>query len=137
MPKWNTISISGYHMAEAGATPEQEIAFTLANAKSTCKRRSARAWRSTSSRRGCRSSSSARTTLLEEVAKFRAARRIWARVMRDEFGARNPRSQMLRFHTQTAGVQFTAQQPEVTWPGHHPGTRGGARRHAVTAHQLL
>jgi methylmalonyl-CoA mutase N-terminal domain/subunit len=79
LPKWNTISISGYHMAEAGATPVQEIAFTLANAK-------------------------------EYV---RAARRLWARIMREEFKSQDPRSQMLRFHTQTAGVQLTAQQPEV------------------------
>jgi methylmalonyl-CoA mutase, N-terminal domain len=113
LPRWNTISISGYHMAEAGATPAQEIAFTLANAKEYL---------------GAALSAGlgvddvgprlsfffvARTTLLEEVAKFRAARRVWARIMRDEFGSRNPKSQMLRFHTQTAGVQLTAQQPEV------------------------
>ena len=80
----------------------------------------------------------ARTTLLEEVAKFRAARRLWAHIMRDEFGARDPRSQMLRFHTQTAGVQLTAQQPEVNMAR---VTRAGAgrraRRHAVAAHQFL
>ncbi len=113
IPRWNTISISGYHMAEAGATPAQEVAFTLANAKEYV--------------RAARDAGLAvddfaprlsfffvsRTTLLEEVAKFRAARRIWAQVMRDEFGASNPKSMMLRFHTQTAGVQLTAQQPEV------------------------
>ncbi len=113
MPKWNTISISGYHMAEAGATPAQEIAFTLANAKEYVR---------AAQRAGLDVDDFAprlsfffvaRTTLLEEIAKFRAARRIWARVMRDEFGAKNPKSQMLRFHTQTAGVQLTAQQPEV------------------------
>jgi methylmalonyl-CoA mutase, N-terminal domain len=113
LPRWNTISISGYHMAEAGATPAQEVAFTLANGIEYV-------------RAAIDSGQDvdvfaprlafffvSRTTLLEEIAKFRAARRIWAEVMRDEFGARNPKSQMLRFHTQTAGVQLTAQQPEV------------------------
>jgi methylmalonyl-CoA mutase N-terminal domain/subunit len=113
IPRWNTISISGYHMAEAGATPAQEVAFTLADGIEYV-------------RAAVRSGQDvdefaprlafffvARTTLLEEVAKFRAARRIWAQVMRDEFGAKNPKSMMLRFHTQTAGVQLTAQQPEV------------------------
>ena len=113
LPKWNTISISGYHMAEAGATPVQEIAFTLANAKE---------YVNAALRSGLRVDEFAprlsfffvaRTTLLEEVAKFRAARRMWARIMRDEFKAADPRSQMLRFHTQTAGVQLTAQQKEV------------------------
>jgi methylmalonyl-CoA mutase, N-terminal domain len=113
IPRWNTISISGYHMAEAGATPVQEIAFTLANAKEYV--RAAVASGLDVDRFGPRLSFFfvARTTLLEEVAKFRAARRIWARIMRDEFGATNPKAQMLRFHTQTAGVQLTAQQPEV------------------------
>src|SRR6266851_5283986 len=113
LPKWNTISISGYHMAEAGATPVQEIAFTLANAKEYV--RAAIASGLEVDEFGPRLSFFfvARTTLLEEIAKFRAARRIWASIMRDEFGAADPRSQMLRFHTQTAGVQLTAQQPEV------------------------
>jgi methylmalonyl-CoA mutase N-terminal domain/subunit len=113
MPKWNTISISGYHMAEAGATPVQEIAFTLANAKEYVRAaiRSGLAVDEFAPRLSF--FFVARCTLLEEVAKFRAARRIWAQLMRDEFGARNPRSQTLRFHTQTAGVQLTAQQPEV------------------------
>jgi methylmalonyl-CoA mutase, N-terminal domain len=113
IPKWNTISISGYHMAEAGATPAQEVAFTLADGI---------AYVDAAVRAGLAVDDFAprvafffvsRTTFLEEVAKFRAARRIWARIMRDRFGATNPRSQMLRFHTQTAGVQLTAQQPEV------------------------
>ena len=113
LPRWNTISISGYHMAEAGATPAQEIAFTLSNAKEYV--RAAIAAGLDVDDFGPRLSFFfvARTTLLEEVAKFRAARRLWARIMRDEFGAKNPRSLMLRFHTQTAGVQLTAQQPEV------------------------
>jgi len=113
LPEFNTISISGYHMAEAGATPVQEVAFTLANAI---------AYVSAAVERGLDVDTVAprlsfffvaRTTLLEEVAKFRAARRVWAHVMRDRFGAEDPRSMMLRFHTQTAGVQLTAQQPEV------------------------
>jgi methylmalonyl-CoA mutase N-terminal domain/subunit len=113
VPRWNTISISGYHMAEAGATPAQEIAFTLANGVEYV-------------RAAINSGQDvddfaprlafffvSRTTILEEVAKFRAARRLWARIMKDEFGAQDPKSMMLRFHTQTAGVQLTAQQPEV------------------------
>ena len=113
MPRWNTISISGYHMAEAGATPAQEVAFTLANGIEYVRA-------AIESGQGVDDFAPrlafffvSRTTLLEEVAKFRAARRIWAEVMRDEFGAKDPRSLMLRFHTQTAGVQLTAQQPEV------------------------
>ena len=113
MPRWNTISISGYHMAEAGATPAQEIAFTLANAKEYVRTAQAAGLDVDDFAPRLSFFFVARTTLLEEVAKFRAARRIWAHIMRDEFGAKNPKSQMLRFHTQTAGVQLTAQQPEV------------------------
>ncbi|MFI1569078.1 methylmalonyl-CoA mutase [Streptomyces sp. NPDC020490] len=113
LPRWNTISISGYHMAEAGATPVQEIAFTLANAKEYVRTAIAAGLDVDDFAPRLSFFFVARTTLLEEIAKFRAARRIWARVMRDEFGAKNPKSQMLRFHTQTAGVQLTAQQPEV------------------------
>jgi methylmalonyl-CoA mutase N-terminal domain/subunit len=113
LPNWNTISISGYHMAEAGANPAQEIAFTLSNGK---------AYVQAAIDAGLDVDEFAprlafffvsRTTILEEIAKFRAARRMWARIMREEFGAKNPKSWMLRFHTQTAGVQLTAQQPEV------------------------
>ncbi|MDE0975014.1 MAG: methylmalonyl-CoA mutase family protein [Candidatus Nanopelagicales bacterium] len=113
LPNWNTISISGYHMAEAGANPAQEIAFTLSNGK---------AYVQAAIDAGLDVDDFAprlafffvsRTSFLEEVAKFRAARRMWARIMRDEFGAKNAKSHMLRFHTQTAGVQLTAQQPEV------------------------
>jgi methylmalonyl-CoA mutase N-terminal domain/subunit len=113
MPRWNTISISGYHMAEAGATPAQEIAFTIANAKEYVRSALAAGLDVDDFAPRLSFFFVARTTLLEEIAKFRAARRIWARVMRDEFAAKNPKSQMLRFHTQTAGVQLTAQQPEV------------------------
>src|SRR3954466_10186111 len=113
VPRWNTISISGYHMAEAGATPAQEIAFTLADGIEYV-RAAVRAGLDVDDFAARLSFFFvSRTTILEEIAKFRAARRIWARVMREEFGARNPKSQTLRFHTQTAGVQLTAQQPEV------------------------
>jgi methylmalonyl-CoA mutase N-terminal domain/subunit len=113
IPKWNTISISGYHMAEAGASPTQEIAFTLADGIEYV--RAAIASGQDVDDLGPRLSFFfvSRTTLLEEVAKFRAARRIWADVMKNQFGAKDPKSLMLRFHTQTAGVQLTAQQPEV------------------------
>ncbi|HEX6969930.1 MAG TPA: methylmalonyl-CoA mutase family protein [Micromonosporaceae bacterium] len=113
LPKWNTISISGYHMAEAGASPVQEIAFTLANGVEYVKAAIEAGLAVDDFAPRLSFFFVARTTLLEEVAKFRAARRIWARLMRDRFGARDPKSMMLRFHTQTAGVQLTAQQPEV------------------------
>jgi methylmalonyl-CoA mutase, N-terminal domain len=113
LPKWNTISISGYHMAEAGATPVQEIAFTLANGMEYVRTALDAGLAVDDFAPRLSFFFVARTTLLEEVAKFRAARRIWARLMREKFGAQNPKSWMLRFHTQTAGVQLTAQQPEV------------------------
>ncbi|MBY8881902.1 acyl-CoA mutase large subunit family protein [Actinacidiphila acidipaludis] len=113
IPKWNTISISGYHMAEAGASPAQEIAFTLADGIEYVRTAIAAGMDVDDFAPRLSFFFVSRTTILEEVAKFRAARRIWARVMREEFGAKNPKSQMLRFHTQTAGVQLTAQQPEV------------------------
>ncbi len=113
LPNYNTISISGYHMAEAGATPVQEVAFTLADAIAYVEAAVARGLDVDTVAQRLSFFFVARTTLLEEVAKFRAARRVWANLMRDRFGARDPRSMMLRFHTQTAGVQLTAQQPEV------------------------
>jgi methylmalonyl-CoA mutase N-terminal domain/subunit len=113
LPRWNTISISGYHMAEAGATPAQEIAFTLADGIEYVRAAIASGLDVDEFAPRLSFFFVSRTTLLEEVAKFRAARRIWAQVMRDGFGAKNPKSLMLRFHTQTAGVQLTAQQPEV------------------------
>jgi methylmalonyl-CoA mutase N-terminal domain/subunit len=113
LPRWNTISISGYHMAEAGANPVQEIAFTLADGIEYVRAALASGQEIDEFAPRLAFFFVARTTLLEEVAKFRAARRIWARIMRDDFGAKDPKSQMLRFHTQTAGVQLTAQQPEV------------------------
>jgi len=100
-------------MAEAGATPVQEIAFTLANAKEYVRCAIASGLNVDDFAPRLSFFFVARTTLLEEIAKFRAARCLWARIMREEFGAADPRSQMLRFHAQTAGVQLTAQQPEV------------------------
>jgi len=113
IPKWNTISISGYHMGEAGATPAQEIAFTLSNGIDYVRAALAAGMNIDEFAPRLAFFFVSRTTLLEEVAKFRAARRIWARIMKEEFGAQDPKSQMLRFHTQTAGVQLTAQQPET------------------------
>ncbi len=112
VPKWNTISISGYHIREAGSTAVQEVAFTLANGCEYV--RAARAAGLAVDDIGPRLSFffNAHNNFLEEVAKFRAARRLWARMMRDEFGARDPRTWRLRFHTQTAGSSLTAQQPE-------------------------
>jgi len=111
LPRWNSISISGYHIREAGATAVQELAFTLANGI---------AYVEAAIKRGLDVDSfaprisfffGAHNNLFEEVAKFRAARRLWARIMRERFGAKNPASWMLRFHTQTAGCTLTAQQP--------------------------
>ena len=113
IPRWNTISISGYHMAEAGANPVQEIAFTLANGVQYVQAALDAGMAVDEFAPRLSFFFVARSTLLEEVAKFRAARRIWARMMAERFGARNPKSLMLRFHAQTAGVQLTAQQPEV------------------------
>jgi methylmalonyl-CoA mutase N-terminal domain/subunit len=112
VPEWNTISISGYHMREAGSTAVQEVAFTLANGKTYVQ--AAIDAGLDIDRFAPRLSFffNAHSNFLEEVAKFRAARRMWARIMREEFGAKNPRSWMLRFHTQTAGSTLTAQQPE-------------------------
>ena len=112
IPKWNTISISGYHIREAGATAVQEIAFTLANGIAYVQ--AAVEAGLNVDEFGPRLSFffNAHQNFLEEVAKFRAARRLWARIMKERFGAKNPRSCMLRFHTQTAGCSLTAQQPE-------------------------
>ncbi len=112
VPEWNTISISGYHMREAGSTAVQEVAFTLANGKTYVQ--AAVDAGLDIDRFAPRLSFffNAHSNFLEEIAKFRAARRMWARIMREEFKAKNPRSWMLRFHAQTAGSTLTAQQPE-------------------------
>jgi methylmalonyl-CoA mutase N-terminal domain/subunit len=111
-PRWNTISISGYHMREAGATAVQEVAFTLANAIAYVQAALAAGLAVDDIAPQLSFFFNAHNNLLEEVAKFRAARRLWARLMRERFGARDPRSWMLRFHAQTAGSMLTAQQPE-------------------------
>jgi methylmalonyl-CoA mutase N-terminal domain/subunit len=113
IPRWNMISISGYHMAEAGANPAQEIAFTLANGVQYVQAALDAGMAVDDFAPRLSFFFVSRTTVLEEVAKFRAARRIWARMMAERFGAQDPKSLMLRLHTQTAGVQLTAQQPEV------------------------
>src|SRR5215475_9623872 len=112
VPEWNTISISGYHMREAGSTAVQEVAFTLGNGMAYVE--AAVKAGLDIDKFGPRLSFffNAHNNFLEEVAKFRAARRMWARIMREHFKAKNPRSWMLRFHTQTAGSTLTAQQPE-------------------------
>src|SRR5438067_5242932 len=113
MPRWHPISISGYHIREAGSTAAQELAFTLANGF---------AYVEAATRTGLAVDEfaprlsfffNAHSDFFEELAKYRAARRIWARWLRDRYRAQNPRSLQLRFHTQTAGVSLTAQQPEV------------------------
>ena len=111
LPKWNPISVSGYHIREAGATAVQEVAFTLGNAIAYLE--AARAAGLRVDRIGPRLAFffDAQMNFFEEIAKYRAARRLWARIARERFGAEDPRSWMLRFHTQTAGVALTAQQP--------------------------
>jgi methylmalonyl-CoA mutase N-terminal domain/subunit len=112
VPEWNTISISGYHMREAGSTAVQEVAFTLANGRTYVQAAIDAGLDIDKFAPRLSFFFNAHSNFIEEVAKFRAARRMWARIMREEFGAKNPRSWMLRFHTQTAGSTLTAQQPE-------------------------
>ncbi len=113
VPRWNTISISGYHIREAGATAVQEVAFTLANGIAYVQAAVDAGLDVDTFGPRLSFFFNAHNDFLEEIAKFRAARRLWARIMRERFGARNPRSWMLRFHTQTAGSTLTAQQPEI------------------------
>src|SRR3954452_10887972 len=113
LPRWNTISISGYHIREAGSTPAQELAFTLANGIAYVQAAVDAGLEVDAFARRLSFFFNAHNDFFQEVAKFRAARRMWARIMRDRFGARQPRSQMLRFHAQTGGSTLTAQQPEV------------------------
>ena len=113
MPKWNYISVSGYHMREAGATATQEVAFTIANALAYVRAVQARGLNLDEFLPRLSFFFSSDRNFLEEIAKFRAARRLWARLAKEELGAREPRSWQLRFHTQTAGSSLTAQQPEL------------------------
>ena len=112
MPKWNTISISGYHIREAGSTAAQELAFTLADGFAYVEACMAAGMDVDEFAPRLSFFFNSHIDFFEEIAKFRAARRIWARHMRERYGARNPRSWQLRFHTQTAGCSATAQQPE-------------------------
>ena len=112
LPNWNTISISGYHIREAGSTAVQEVAFTLANAIAYVESAVAAGLDVNSFGQRLSFFFAAHNDFLEEIAKFRAARRLWAHIMRDRFGATNPRAQHLRFHTQTGGSTLTAQQPD-------------------------
>jgi methylmalonyl-CoA mutase N-terminal domain/subunit len=112
VPEWNTISISGYHIREAGSDASQEVAFTLANGIEYVKAAVAAGMTVDAFAGRLSFFFNAHNDLLEEVAKFRAARRIWARIMKERFGARDPKSLMLRFHTQTGGSTLTAQQPD-------------------------
>ncbi len=111
MPEWNSISISGYHMREAGATASQEAGFTIANGIAYVQAMIDRGMEVDSFATRFSFFLAAYTNLLEEVAKFRALRRIWARIMKERFGAKNPKSMMLRFHVQTDGFTLTEQQP--------------------------
>ncbi|MGA1975119.1 MAG: methylmalonyl-CoA mutase family protein [Conexivisphaerales archaeon] len=113
MPQWNSISISGYHFEEAGATPSQEVGFTLADGIEYTRTLTEKGVKVDDFAPRLSFFFASRTNLIEQVAKFRAARRMWAKIMKERFGARDPKSQMLRFHAQTAGVTMTAQQPEV------------------------
>jgi methylmalonyl-CoA mutase N-terminal domain/subunit len=111
VPRWNTISISGYHIREAGSDAVQEVAFTLADGIAYVEAARAAGLAVDSFAPRLSFFFNAHADLLEEIAKFRAARRLWARIMRDRFGAKDPRAQMLRFHAQTAGSTLTAEQP--------------------------
>ncbi len=113
MPEWNTISISGYHIREAGSTAVQEVAFTFANAIAYIESAMAAGLAIDAFAPRLSFFFNAHSNFLEEISKYRAARRLYARLMHDRFGARNPRSLMLRFHAQTAGSTLTAQQPDV------------------------
>jgi methylmalonyl-CoA mutase, N-terminal domain len=113
VPNWNTISISGYHIREAGSTAVQEVAFTLANGITYVEAALSAGLQIDEFAPRLSFFFNSHNNLLEEISKFRAARRLWARIMRERFNARDPRSLMLRFHTQTAGSSLTAQQPEV------------------------
>jgi len=114
VPKWNPISISGYHIREAGSDAVQEVAFTLANARTYAKAVIDRGLPFDDFAGQLSFFFAAHNDFVEEVAKFRAARRLWAKIAKDEFGAKQARSQLLRFHVQTAGSTLTAQHPTTT-----------------------
>ena len=136
VPKWNTVSISGYHIREAGSTALQELAFTLRDGMEYVKYGVDAGLAVDEFAPRLSFFFNAHNDFFEEIAKYRAARRIWAKVMRDRYGAKNPESWKLRFHTQTAGVSLTAQQPynNVARVA-DPGARGRPRRDAVAPHE--
>src|SRR4029077_17389325 len=113
LPKWNPISISGYHIREAGAAAVQELAFTLADGIAYVEHAIARGLDVDDFAPHLSFFFNAHNDFFEEIAKYRAARRIWARVLRERYGAKTERALLMRFHTQTAGVSLTAQQPQV------------------------
>ena len=138
VPKWNTISISGYHFREKGCSAVQEVAFTLSNGIAYVQAAIDAGLKVDDFAPRLAFFFNGHNNVFQEVAKFRAARRMWAQIMKERFGAENPKSMMLRFHTQTGGVTLTAQQPinnivRVALQGF----AATARRHAVAAHQRL
>ncbi len=138
VPQWNTISISGYHIREAGSTAVQEVAFTLANGIAYVEAAIAAGMKVDEFGPRLSFFFNSHSDFLEEVAKFRAARRLWAKIMKERFNAQDPRSLMLRFHTQTAGCSSDGPAaPEQHHAGGLPGHERRAGRHPVPAHQLL
>ena len=138
VPKWNTISISGYHMREKGCSAVQEVGFTLANAIAYVQAAIDAGLEVDEFGPRLAFFFNGHNNVFQEVAKFRAARRMWARIMRERFGAKDERSQKIRFHTQTGGVTLAAQQPREQHRARGaPGLRRRVRRHAVAAHQRL
>ena len=138
MPRWHPVSISGYHIREAGATAAQELAFTLADGFAYVEACIARGMDVDDFAPRLSFFFNAHIDFFEEIAKYRAARRIWARELRERYGATTERALLMRFHTQTAGVSLTAQQPQVNIVRTaHRGAGGGAGRHPVAAHQQL
>ena len=138
LPRWNTVSISGYHIREAGSTAVQELAFTIADGMAYVEAALARGLRVDDFAPRLSFFFNSHSDFFEEIAKFRASRRIWYKLMTERYGAENERSTWMRFHTQTAGVSLTAaaaaQQPD---PGRDPGAGRGPRRDAVAPHRRL
>ena len=138
LPRWNTVSISGYHIREAGSTAVQELAFTIADGMAYVEAALARGLRVDDFAPRLSFFFNSHSDFFEEIAKFRASRRIWHKLMTERYSAENERSAWMRFHTQTAGVSLTlaaaAQQPHPRRPA---GPRRGPRRHAVAPHRRV
>ena len=138
MPRWHPVSIRGYHIREAGSTAQQELAFTLKDGLTYVEQAIERGLDVDDFAPRLSFFFNAQIDFFEEIAKYRAARRIWARELRETYGAKNPKSWLMRTHMQTAGVSLTAQQPLNNIIAHRDrGARRGARRHPVAAHQQL